>query len=125
MTSKILAVSGIERLGHQIDAFSIRGLAKLRFAFGTSRTATLVISQAPVRVGVKNENRTTLFTIIGRVGRALVAVHTVQDGVAHCAGILAPVGLIHADVVCFFAGQAVVTDLHRSLYHVGIPRPHQ
>ncbi|MCH2386154.1 MAG: hypothetical protein MK293_12950, partial [Pedosphaera sp.] len=78
-----------------------------------------------LREEVKNENGTALFAIIRRMRRAFVTVQAVQDGIAHRARILSPVGLIRTDVVGFFARQAVVAKLDRGLCHVGCPRPSQ
>ena len=119
MTSKISGRSAIEQLGHQIDALGLGLLTVGVVALGARGAAKLIV----LREEVENENRSAGIALVGRVRRAFVAVNAVQNGVADRAGILTPISLIRADVIRFFSGQAVVTDLHRSLYHVGIPRP--
>ena len=87
LTSKIFAVSGVESLGHQVDFFDHGRLAVGNVALGAGRATELIVLWEEV----KNENGTALVALIRRMRRAFVAVYAVQNGIAHCAGILSPV----------------------------------
>ena len=90
MTSKILRVLGIERLGHQVDLLDLGRLAVGGVALGARGRAELIV----FRKKMQDENRPAGLTLVDRVGWPFLTKNTVQDRVAHCSRVLPPIGWI-------------------------------